>query len=137
MVLAMVFATWFWTFKKSDVSFFILTKSFGRTIRYHLGSLALGSIIIAVCKMIRLIIEYIDRKTKQHNNEVCKAIICCCRGFFWCLENFLKYLNTNAYIMIAIHGKNFCSGAKDAFCLLMRNALRVVALNRVSCYLKK
>lgn len=44
----------------------------------------------------------------------------------------MKFLNRNAYIMCAIHGKNFCSSAKDAFNLLMRNVLRVFALDKVS-----
>lgn len=33
--------------------------------------------------------------------------------------------------MCAIHGKNFCGSAKDAFNLLMRNLLRVFALDKV------
>jgi len=40
------------------------------------------------------------------------------------LEKFLKFLNKNAYIMIAVHGKNFCTSAKNAFFLLMRNIVR-------------
>ncbi|GCC43816.1 hypothetical protein chiPu_0027719, partial [Chiloscyllium punctatum] len=45
----------------------------------------------------------------------------CC---FWCLEKFIKFLNRNAYIMIAVYGKNFCVSAKNAFKLLMRNVVR-------------
>lgn len=48
------------------------------------------------------------------------------------MEKFLKFLNKNAYIMIAVHGKNFCVSAKDAFFLLMRNILRVAVLDKVT-----
>lgn len=58
--------------------------------------------------------------------------MCCLKCFFWCLEKFLKFINKNAYIMCAIHGKNFCSSAKDAFLLLMRNIVRVFVLDKVS-----
>lgn len=34
MVLAGTFATWYWTFKKTNVPFFTLTESFYRAIRY-------------------------------------------------------------------------------------------------------
>jgi choline transporter-like protein 2/4/5 len=34
MILAATFATWYWTFDKSDVPFFALTVSVGRTFRY-------------------------------------------------------------------------------------------------------
>lgn len=37
--------------------------------------------------------------------------------------------------MCAIHGKPFCSSARDAFNLLMRNFLRVVALDKVTDFL--
>ena len=91
--------------------------------------------IIAICRIIRIILEYVDHKLKKYDNEVTKAILCCCKCFFWCLESFLKFMNRNAYIMTAIHGKNFCASSKDAFNLLMRNLLRVVAVDQVTDFL--
>lgn len=135
MVLASTFATWYWTFHKSDVPFFTLARGTGRTMRYHLGTLAFGSLIITICRLIRVILEYIDHKLKKFDNAFTKAILCCMKCFFWCLEKFLKFLNKNTYIMCAIHGKNFCSSAKDAFNLLMRNFLRVIALDKVTDFL--
>jgi len=41
-----------------------------------------------------------------------------------CLERFLKFLNKNAYIQIALNGKSFCMAAKDAVFLLMKNPAR-------------
>lgn len=38
-----------------------------------------------------------------------------------CFERFIKFLNKNAYIQIAITGKNFCLAAKDAFWLIWTN----------------
>ncbi|EDV94450.1 choline transporter-like 2 [Drosophila grimshawi] len=135
MVLAATFARWYWTFKKRDVPYFTLSHAFVQTAFYHLGTLAFGSLILAICRMIRLVLEYIDRKLKKYDNVVTRAILCCMRCFFWLLESFLRFLNKNAYIMCAIHGKNFCTSAKDAFSLLMRNCLRVVALDKVTDFL--
>ncbi|XP_073818693.1 choline transporter-like 2 [Musca autumnalis] len=135
MVLACTFATWYWTFKKKDVPFFTLTKSIFQTTFYHLGTLAFGSLILAICRLIRLILEYIDRKLKKYDNALTRAILCCMKCFFWLLESFLRFLSKNAYIMCAIHGKNFCSSAKDAFNLTMRNFLRVVTLDKVTDFL--
>lgn len=56
----------------------------------------------------------------------------CC---FWCLEKFMKFINRNAYIMTAVYGKNFCTSARDAFFLLMRNALRAFVLDKVTDFL--
>ncbi|XP_064552988.1 choline transporter-like 2 [Drosophila montana] len=135
MVLAATFARWYWTFKKRDVPYFTLTHAFCQTALYHLGTLAFGSLILAICRLIRLVLEYIDAKLKKYDNTVTRAILCCMRCFFWLLETFLRFLNKNAYIMCAIHGKNFCSSAKDAFNLLMRNFLRVVTLDKVTDFL--
>ncbi|XP_055621858.1 choline transporter-like 2 isoform X3 [Toxorhynchites rutilus septentrionalis] len=135
MVLAFTFATWYWTFHKRNLRFFVLTTGFMRTVRYHLGTLAVGALIIAICKIIRAMLEYIDHKLRKFDNGVVRAVLCVCKCCFWCLENFLKFLNTNAYIMCAIHGKNFCSSAKDAFSLLARNVLRVIALDKVTGFL--
>lgn len=135
MVLAGTFATWYWTMRKEDVPFFTVTGSIYRTIRFHLGTLAFGSLILTICRIIRLILEYIDRKLKKYNNELTKAIMCCCRCLCMCLENFLRFLNRNAYIMSAIHGKAFLPSAKDAFNLLMRNVLRVIALDQTTDFL--
>ncbi|CAG9809296.1 unnamed protein product [Chironomus riparius] len=135
MVLAGTFARWYWTMKKSDVPFFNLTRSIYRTVRFHLGTLAFGSLILTICRIIRLILEYVNEKLKAYNNEFTKAVMCCCRCLCMCLENFLKFLNKNAYIMCAIHGKAFLPSAKDAFSLLMRNFLRVIALDQTTDFL--
>uniref|UniRef100_A0A0A9ZCJ5 Choline transporter-like protein n=1 Tax=Lygus hesperus TaxID=30085 RepID=A0A0A9ZCJ5_LYGHE len=135
MILAGTFAKWYWTMDKRRVPFFAVTAAAGRTIRYHLGTIAFGSLIIAICSFIRACIEYLERKVKGYDNSVVKALFCCLRCFFWCLEKFLRFINKNAYIMCAIHGRNFCLSAKDAFNLLMRNMIRVVVLDKVTDFL--
>ncbi|XP_057666374.1 choline transporter-like 2 isoform X2 [Diorhabda carinulata] len=135
MVLAGVFAQWYWTFNKRRLPFFAVTSAFLRTLRYHIGTLAFGSLILAICRMIRVALEYLDHKLKKYDNAFTKAVMCLLKCFFYCLEKFLKFLNKNAYIMCAIHGKNFCVSAKNAFMLLMRNILRVWVLDKVTDFL--
>ena len=50
---------------KSKIPSAPLTASFYRTFRYHLGTLAFGSLIIAIIRMIRVMIEYIEEKLKE------------------------------------------------------------------------
>ncbi|RUS83474.1 hypothetical protein EGW08_008790 [Elysia chlorotica] len=136
MTLAGAFASYYWAWEKPrDIPAFPLAASVYRSLRYHLGSIAFGSFIIAVVQMIRIVLEYIEYKLKDSENRVAKFIIRCLQCCFWCLEKFLKFLNKNAYIMIAIHGKNFCFSAKDAFFLIMRNIVRVVVLDKVTDFL--
>lgn len=59
MVIAGAVATWFFTRNKSSLDW-PLWRSMGRLLRYHLGTVALGSLIIAVVKMLRLIFRLLE-----------------------------------------------------------------------------
>ncbi|MXQ97342.1 hypothetical protein E5288_WYG005204 [Bos mutus] len=132
-VLAGAFASFYWAFHKPrDIPTFPLGSAFLRTLRYHTGSLAFGALILTLVQIARVILEYIDHKLRGAQNPLTRCILCCFKCCLWCLEKFIKFLNRNAYIMIAIYGKNFCVSAKNAFMLLMRNIVRVVVLDKVT-----
>lgn len=132
MTVAGAIVNFYFTKDKKNVPKFLIIRSFFRSLRYHSGSLAFGSLIISVFKVLRMIVEYIDEKTKSPNrNCFADCLIKCCKCCLFCLEKFLKYLNRNAYIMIQIHGYNFWNGAKNAFLLILRNSMNVLTLNWV------
>ncbi|XP_023263837.1 choline transporter-like protein 5-B isoform X1 [Seriola lalandi dorsalis] len=134
--LAGAFASYYWALKKpKDIPTCPLYSSFSRAIRYHTGSLAFGSLIIAVVQTVRIVLMYLDQKLKGSQNACTRYLLCCLKCCFWCLEHFIKFINRNAYIMIAIYGKNFCTSSKDAFFLLMRNVIRVAVLDKVTDFL--
>lgn len=136
VTLAGAFASYYWAFSKpGDIPAFPLLKSFWRAIRYHLGSIAFGSLIIAIIQIIRVLLEYVETKLKGKDNAVVKFLIKCLKCCFWCLEKFMKFLNKNAYILVAVYGKNFCTSAQQAFFLLMRNIVRVTVINKITDYL--
>lgn len=60
MMLASTFSTWYWTYDKKDLPFFTLTSGIYRTVRFHLGTVAFGALIIAIVRVIRVILEYIE-----------------------------------------------------------------------------
>ncbi|XP_036354877.1 choline transporter-like protein 4 [Octopus sinensis] len=104
-VIAGSFSGYYWALNKpKDIPVSPVIKS----LRYHLGSVAFGSLIIAIVKFIRAILEYISYKLKKFNNKlvqillmllfdlICRIMKCC----FWCLEKFLKFLTQNAYIQV-------------------------------------
>ncbi|XP_034234903.1 CTL-like protein 2 isoform X2 [Thrips palmi] len=132
MILAATFATWYWTFNKKDVPFFVLTRSFFMSITYHTGTVAFGSLVISIVRFLRLILDAIEKQAKQYSdNSLGKCLMCFCKCCFACVEGFLRFVSRNAYIMCAVHGKNFCASAKDAFNLLMRNVIRVVVIDKI------
>uniref|UniRef100_A0AAQ5YE59 Choline transporter-like protein n=1 Tax=Amphiprion ocellaris TaxID=80972 RepID=A0AAQ5YE59_AMPOC len=136
VTLSGAFASYYWAFKKpDDIPAYPIFSSLGRALRYHAGSLAFGSLILSLVQVIRVLLEYLDHKLKGAQNKFAKFLLSCMKCCFWCLEKCIKFLNRNAYIMIAIYGKNFCTSARDAFFLLMRNIVRVAVLDKVTDFL--
>ncbi|XP_075245474.1 choline transporter-like protein 1 isoform X2 [Convolutriloba macropyga] len=132
-VIAFATAKWYAFEDKSQLSCPIV-KGIACLIKNHLGSIALGSFIITLVKVPRMILMYIDKKLKGTENAVAKAILKCMQCCLWCLEKILKFLNKNAYIVIAMTGKSFCPSAQQAVVILVSNALRVTALNTVGTF---
>ena len=82
--------------------------------------------------MIRAAIAYAQKKAKESGSKVAQAVLCALQCYMWCMEKCMKFLNKNAYIQTAIFGKNFCSAAKAAFFLILRNIARIGACTMVS-----
>uniref|UniRef100_A0A8D0AP27 Choline transporter-like protein n=1 Tax=Sander lucioperca TaxID=283035 RepID=A0A8D0AP27_SANLU len=128
MTLAGAFASYYWAFvKPDDMPAFPVFSSLGRSLRYHTGTLAFGSLILSIVQIIRVLLEYLDHKLQGAQNKCTKFLLCCMKCCFWCLEKFVKFINRNAYIIVAIYGKNFCTSAREGFFLLMRNMVRFFA----------
>jgi len=58
-------------------------------------------------------------------------LLCLTSYLLDCLERFVKFISKNAYIQIAITGKNFCAAAWNAFMLILKNAVRFGTANTI------
>ncbi|KAM4535030.1 choline transporter-like protein 2 isoform 2-T2 [Fundulus diaphanus] len=136
MTLAGAFASYYWAAVKPDhIPSFPVFSSMGRSLRYHTGSLAFGSLILSIIQVIRVLLEYLEHRLNGAKNKCATFMFKCLKCCFWCLEKFIKFLNRNAYIMVAIYGKNFCASASAAFSLIMRNVIRVAVVDKVTDFL--
>lgn len=136
IVIAIACADWYFTpeEKKSKVNSGTVCKAYAVTLRYHLGTAAAGSLIIAVIEFIRAVVIYVEKHMKKSSigSFLLQWVFCCINCCLWCIECCMRFISKNAYIQTAIHGKGFCSGAKDGFFLIARNILRIGALQVVS-----
>uniref|UniRef100_A0AAX7UNA5 Choline transporter-like protein n=1 Tax=Astatotilapia calliptera TaxID=8154 RepID=A0AAX7UNA5_ASTCA len=131
MTIAGAVVTYYFTRNKSQMPATPIISSMARTIRYHLGTLAKGSFIITLVKIPRLILTYIHSQLKGKENACARCMVKACVCCLWCLEKCLAYLNQNAYTATAINSTSFCTSAREAFLILVENALRVAAINTV------
>ena len=134
LVVAMAVSTWYFTRDKSSIGNATVFSSMRRSFRYHAGTAAFGSLIIAIIKTIRAIVAYIQKKAKK--TKTCKVLVqvvlCVIQCCLWCVEKCMKFINKNAYIQTAIFGHSFCKAARCAFFLILRNIVRIAALGLVS-----
>lgn len=91
LTLAGTFASYYWAFEKpKDVPALPVARSFYRAIRferreslrlfihcfsYHLGSMALGALILSIVRMVRVMLEYVERKLKSAENPVAEFLM--------------------------------------------------------------
>ena len=80
---------------------------------------------VDVCPCVCICVSVCAFQLNNHKKDIIPAT----------LLLLLQFLNKNAYIEIAVYGKNFCASAKNAFFLLMRNILRVAVLDKVTDFL--
>ncbi|KAK8478285.1 hypothetical protein V6N13_087946 [Hibiscus sabdariffa] len=134
-VIAGSVASYYWARGETspEIPFLPVFSSMKRLIRYNLGSVALGSLVVSFVESIRFILESIRRKLKvsgttsdgwfgrmgDHTSQGCLK----------CVEWTTKSVNRNAYIMIAITGKSFFKASEIATELIMNNILRIGKVN--------
>ncbi|ETO29308.1 solute carrier family 44 protein member 2 [Reticulomyxa filosa] len=135
-VIAHVFATWYFSRwddneKKvrgknpNELPPHPIWNAFWVTTKFHLGTLALGSLIIAIIKSVRYMLTYIQSKAHGKHNPIAVTL-------YACANCILK----NAFIFTAVYGTPFCYSARSAFKLLFDNLARVAAISIVSTYLE-
>lgn len=131
LVIALCFCAWYFTKDKKEIGNKTISWAIKTTFWNHLGTVAFGSLVIAIIQTIRAVISYFEKQAKKSKNKVVEYLLCMIQCCMWCVEKCMKFLNKNAYIQTAIYGTNFCKSARQAFFLILRNILRVAAVSMV------
>lgn len=134
-VIASACCLWYYSQGEAGASLHLpVLRSYGRAFRYHFGSLAFGSFILAVVQFLQLMVEAFKKQaenTGADKNKAMEYLINCLRCCLACVERIVQFINKNAYIQIALSGKNFCMAAKDGFELVWSNPLRYAVVSGV------
>lgn len=105
-------------------------------LQFHLGSLAFGSFIIALCRFVQLILSYLARQAKQEGNKIMELLAKCLICVVECFKRTMEFLNKNAYIDIAINSNSFCTAAWHAFTTIVTNGGKYAFLNGACAIIK-
>jgi choline transporter-like protein 2/4/5 len=111
-----------------------MTRSFWRAMRYHLGSICFGGLVLTIANVIRIAVEYMLRKLKggEEGSSVVKVVATCLRCLTWMLKEVLNFISDQAYIVVAMQGVSFCSAVKEAYTLLKGQMSQMIAVQVVA-----
>ncbi|KAL8228688.1 hypothetical protein R6Q57_013588 [Mikania cordata] len=116
-----------------EISFLPILSSVKRLVRYNIGSVAIGSLIVSfvesssrILKPLRKKLMVVDIKT---HNRVGKFLSVSSHYALTSIEWIIKSINHNAYIMIAITGESFFAASAMATELIKNNILRIGKVN--------
>ncbi|KAL0216013.1 hypothetical protein P9112_008197 [Eukaryota sp. TZLM1-RC] len=131
ITIAGAVAKYYFTHDKKNLGASPIWSALTRGLRYNFGSLAFGSLVIAILCFIKWILKYLSKKAKDTGNKSLSAVFKCLACCVKCAEKVMKYINKNAWIMVAIYNYSYCKAAKQGFNLIMRNLRRVLAITIV------
>ena len=69
--------------------------------RFHAGSIAFGSLIIALIQLVRVLLAYTQKKLKGKTGKVVQALLCLLQCCLWCFEKVIRYINRQAYVEVS------------------------------------
>jgi choline transporter-like protein 2/4/5 len=89
---------------------YVVTTMFWYVLRYNLGSMAFGSLVLAVVEVLVAVLEFLDEQTKtgKQQNAVIKIVMKCCKCCLMCFERCIKFVSSYAYIFVFMQNTGFC-----------------------------
>lgn len=126
-----------WYFKeyvngKKNISWNPLFRAYSVGLFYHLGTLAVGAFLVSLVRFARILLGFIARQLRSEDESgahgITSCVLGCCSCCLTCFENFLRFVNKNAYMDVAINSSNFCEAASSAFSVITNEATAVSIL---------
>lgn len=132
-VLVGVACLWYFASNRNSLGSPIM-KMFGWGLTYHIGTIAVGSFLLALIWTVQIILEYIHKKVKESEADKTGSLtwfVNCCRCCAQCFERLIKYISKHAYVETVLRSIGFCSGAMKAFSVITSNVLRFGVLSGI------
>jgi hypothetical protein len=97
-----------------------------RACTTSLGSIALGSLLVAIIRTIIAVVKYVGDLASQ-GNPILKMAFCCCACCLGCLESILEWLTDYAFVYIALYGTHFMDAGVKVVKLLNSSGVGAIA----------
>jgi choline transporter-like protein 2/4/5 len=87
-VIASACCMWYYSHGPGQDLHFPILRSYGRVFRYHLGSLAFGSLILAIVQFLQLVVELFKKQAEASGadqSKIMEYIVNCLRCCLACV----------------------------------------------------
>jgi Plasma-membrane choline transporter len=131
-VIACAASVWYFTRSDGQTTSPIST-GFKWAFKYHIGSLAFASLLLAIMFVLRVIVQYLNvglllikdsLKKLGKNDKDSELMLKCVSCMIMIFEKFLKFFNKHSYIQIALTSENYCTASRNAMKIVGNNFLR-------------
>jgi len=96
------------------------------TVNY-LGSIAFGSLIVAILEAIYYTCKIVMDRVAANSNIAVQIIVCCFLCLLKCIKNCIEWLTEWAYCYIALYGVGFIEAGGKVFKMLADSGMGAVA----------
>jgi len=133
MVVTAAVSTWYFSREKSILDL-PLFRGFKYTTRFHIGTIAFGSICCAINWPFKSFFGIIKNRLKKIRNRKSRSFrfwMSSCNLTLEFYERVLKYVSNKNFMQTAIFGEEFCVSGVRVFYLKFRNESRLKLLKNV------
>ena len=99
----------------------VVMKSVGRLLRYHIGSIAFGALLVAIVQTVRVVFEYLTKKAEdaQTGEPSCcfKFCVCCIRCCLKCTCDMVptkRFWSSDSDLVFGCAGGGVWGGGRGA-----------------------
>ncbi|KAJ3144567.1 putative choline transporter, neither null mutation nor overexpression affects choline transport [Geranomyces variabilis] len=127
-----VFATYYFTaIQTADGSVVVpvrnpTIKSAKRALTTSFGSIAFGSLIVALIQTLRAVLNTVRRNAQDDNNSALALAATCADCILSMVEAFVAFINVYAYTQVAIFGKSYLEAGRDTWALLQSRGIDLI-----------
>jgi hypothetical protein len=117
------YATWYFLFNTGSMPSNPSIKAFKRATTYSLGSICMGSLIIAILQTIKFMLQQARSNRGGGIGAILAACAVCLLG---CIESLVRYFNMYAFTQVAVYGKTYCQAAKSTWELFKSHGIDII-----------
>lgn len=127
-----------WYFSRSSAttdladSFSPALASLVRACTLSLGSIAFGTLIVAIVAFVHFLLNQARKKT---DNKIARFVISCIQCCLACVQAIVQYINKFAFVYCAMYGDSFCTSAKNVSNLMSRVGFSAIVVDMISEFL--